>query len=406
MRPFIRRWRIIQEAFADNASQTMVVQAEPTAPSETSATSNNIFFPFGVKVLYCPVEAETDICFLHGLSGNRESTWTAKGQDKSWLEELLPKTIPKARILTLGFNACVVENSKRGYKPSSNRLNNHAGNCLLDLVNSRSDAIQRPIIFVVHSIGGLVCKKMILLSQRHQDSDFRDIFNSLRGVIFLGTPHQGSWLADLAKIPATVLGLFKSVSVSLLDILETENEVLEELQKEFLTVLRKEGTNNRQIDVVCFYEELTSYGRFMIVPRSSAVLDSYEDYGIAANHRDMVKYSSAEDNGFIRVSSLLKRWQKPAELPLQQNTSLPNPTLKLRNVVAGDDSTQVLHAPMVDAKGIKAGNNSIQIFGFGSQLDMLHQAISGPSMPNNGLVAAQDEEKEVVAVSSSSSTIR
>lgn len=385
-----------------------MVQAEPKAPSETPAPTNNIVFPFGVKVLYFPVDAETDICFIHGLSGNRESTWTAKGHEKSWLEELLPEAIPKARVLTLGFNACVVEKSKRGYKPSSNRLNNHARNCLLDLVNERADALQRPIIFVVHSIGGLVCKKMILLSQNHQDSEFRDIFNSLRGVIFLGTPHQGSWLADLAKAPAAALGLFKSVSVSLLDILETENEVLKELQKEFLTTLRKEHANNRHIDVVCFYEELTSYGRFMIVPRSSAVLDSYEDYGIAANHRNMVKYSSAEDNGFIRVSSLLKRWQKPTELQLQQSTSLPNPTLKVRNIVAGDGSMQFLHADNVDAKGVTAGNNSVQLFGDVGQsaLNILHQATAGSSRQNNELVAAREEAEEVVAMSSTSSAIR
>src|SRR5947208_4561939 len=47
-------------------------------------------FPDGVKVLHdCP-DATVDICFIHGLTGDRESTWTAHGKPAPWPKTLLP----------------------------------------------------------------------------------------------------------------------------------------------------------------------------------------------------------------------------------------------------------------------------------------------------------------------------
>jgi hypothetical protein len=59
-------------------------------------------FPDGVKVLRdCP-DATVDICFAHGLTGDRESTWTADGQFVPWPKTLLPPKLSRARILTYG----------------------------------------------------------------------------------------------------------------------------------------------------------------------------------------------------------------------------------------------------------------------------------------------------------------
>src|SRR5947207_15904393 len=47
-------------------------------------------FPDGVDVLYDCSGAAIDICFVHGLTGNRDSTWTAHGQSTPWPKKLLP----------------------------------------------------------------------------------------------------------------------------------------------------------------------------------------------------------------------------------------------------------------------------------------------------------------------------
>ncbi len=52
--------------------------------------------PYGVDVLYdCP-DAAVDICFVHGLTGDRLSTWTAGGQSEPWPKTLLPLKLSRA----------------------------------------------------------------------------------------------------------------------------------------------------------------------------------------------------------------------------------------------------------------------------------------------------------------------
>lgn len=99
--------------------------------------SGSTAFPDGVKVLHeCP-DAIVDICFLHGLGGNRESTWTAAEQSTPWPGTLLPQQLGKVRVLTYGYNAYAV---RRSGPVSLNRLIDHAGNLLTDLSSNRNEA--------------------------------------------------------------------------------------------------------------------------------------------------------------------------------------------------------------------------------------------------------------------------
>jgi triacylglycerol esterase/lipase EstA (alpha/beta hydrolase family) len=154
----------------------------------------NTPFPDGIKVLHDCANASVDICFVHGLTGDREGTWTADGQTDPWPKALLPSRLQQSRVLTFGYDAYVV----RGSVASSNRLSDHASSLLNKLTSNREscDATSRPLVFVAHSLGGLVCKKAFLLSQNSAEDHLRDIFDSVRGIVFLGTPHKGAWLAN------------------------------------------------------------------------------------------------------------------------------------------------------------------------------------------------------------------
>jgi protein SERAC1 len=264
-------------------------------------------FPEGVKAWHeCP-DAKIDICFVHGLTGDRDRTWTANGQSIPWPKDLLPAKLPKARILTYGYDAYIM----RRPVASSNRLIDHATNLINDLTTDRAscNASSRPLIFVTHSLGGLVCKEATLLSRNNPEVHLREIFDHTKGIMFMGTPHKGSWMADWAIIPASIFSISKSTNKRLLEILETDQQLLESIQVRFWSMIRELREAGRGIEVVCFFEELPLPLVGKVVSKESATLEGYGSISIHANHSDMVRFASAEENGFKRVLGELARWE-------------------------------------------------------------------------------------------------
>ncbi|KAJ5225216.1 hypothetical protein N7468_006441 [Penicillium chermesinum] len=276
-------------------------------PTEDFAAPSS--FPEGIKILHDCQDATVDICFIHGLTGDRENTWTADGQSAPWPRTLLPPKLTTARIMTYGYDAYVVRKSVAG----TERLIDHATNLVHDLTAERAEhnASSRPLIFVTHSLGGLVCKKAILSSRHNPEAHLRSIFSCTKGIIFLGTPHKGSWMADWGKISAKALGVVKSTNKSLLDILQTKNQLLEAIQVDFWSMIREQREGGRLIEVTCFYETLPlSIVDRVVVSKESAALEGYNSIGIRANHRNMVKFDTSDDNGYKRILGELVRWER------------------------------------------------------------------------------------------------
>lgn len=59
-------------------------------------------------------------------------------------------------------------------------------------------ALNRPLVFPCHSMGGFIAKKCLLCSSLR--STYRPIVRSTMGVVFFGTPHLGSSLGALLSI--------------------------------------------------------------------------------------------------------------------------------------------------------------------------------------------------------------
>ncbi|KAI1116554.1 hypothetical protein F5Y14DRAFT_449067 [Nemania sp. NC0429] len=81
------------------------------------------------KVWHDYPDATVGICFVHGLTGDRDSTWTADGQSKPWPKKLLLPNLDKARIITYDYDAYVVRVSVALQK----RLADHATNLFATL---------------------------------------------------------------------------------------------------------------------------------------------------------------------------------------------------------------------------------------------------------------------------------
>ena len=91
--------------------------------------------------------------------------------------------------MTFGYKSIITE----GYKPvQQSNLFGHAESLLGELTTKRRLAPDRHLLFIVHSLGGIVVKETMRHSDNHPDSNNKRIFNSTTGIFFFGTPHKGS----------------------------------------------------------------------------------------------------------------------------------------------------------------------------------------------------------------------
>ena len=134
--------------------------------------------------------------FVHGLSGHIEKTWTSRTGDltifwPSWLED----DVPGIGIWLVGFNAA--KTNWGGYGIS---IVDRAGGILARLLAERR-LTKGNIVFITHSLGGLVVEQILRNAQRDGGSDNRakEFLRRVKRVVFLGTPHKGSLLATISK---------------------------------------------------------------------------------------------------------------------------------------------------------------------------------------------------------------
>jgi hypothetical protein len=76
------------------------------------------------------------LIFVHGLTGDREKTWTGRDATEPWPKALLPLKVPNSRILTFGYDAYV---SDLRDMVSKNRIGNHAYNLLSAVASYREE---------------------------------------------------------------------------------------------------------------------------------------------------------------------------------------------------------------------------------------------------------------------------
>jgi hypothetical protein len=119
--------------------------------------------------------------------------------------------------------------------------------------------MHRPLIFVVHSLGGLVVKTALLHANEartQSTTHISAVVDSTHGMLFMGTPHRGSEQAQWGGILVSLLGFVKQDNAELVKRLNKEEPRLELLQERFLKFLEIRKERQRPVHITCFFEEL------------------------------------------------------------------------------------------------------------------------------------------------------
>lgn len=142
-------------------------------------------------------------------------------------------------------------------------------------------------------MGGLVVKQALVLASNR--SECEDIRSSTTGVLFLGTPHEGTTIAQWASF----LAMIKGNDSKLLEQLQPKEEMLNELSHDF-------ASGYKHLRTVCFYEKLrnTYVGGMLdltiVDQRSSVQVGNAMEY-LITDHSGLNKFSGVDDPNFKLV---------------------------------------------------------------------------------------------------------
>ncbi|KAK8046092.1 hypothetical protein PG996_014156 [Apiospora saccharicola] len=262
--------------------------------------------PLGLTVLYepqSPVERLVDIVLIHGLGGTSLRTWCHnRDLQYLWPQQWLPNEpgFEHARIITYGYNAHF--STKKEH--TSLAIGDFANDLLFrmkyeELGGQRLGEV--PIVFAVHSMGGLVFKKAFIHGLLN--NDFRDMMGMVTSVLFLATPHRG---ADLAETLNKVLtsSIFGHSPKDYVAELARRSPTINELNESFRHHASK-------LQVFSFYETLsTAIGPMsaMILEKDSAVLGYPGEMPqpLTANHHEVCKFKGTDDPNYAAVVGALR----------------------------------------------------------------------------------------------------
>ncbi|KAI9773185.1 MAG: hypothetical protein M1840_008306 [Geoglossum simile] len=279
--------------------------------------------PTGLTVVVNPDAPSLDIIFVHGFTGHPERSWTHQRGDARhrtneeeilvepptkrqklspfsklcqrtlhtviyWPRDLLPATVPNARVLTYGYDTHI--RHKLGLPLNRSTVYDIAWDFLVALEAGRRAEPLRPALFVVHSLGGIIVKEMLRRSSScHRGQiHLQRIFGSTMGII-------------------SIKALGFSVNEQIINTLLPSAERLRELRDEFGPMAQEQNW------IIHSFQEqfgVTALNDDKVVEDTSSYLNlpaiEISEH-IGRNHMDMCRFTGLHDVEYRKVASALRR---------------------------------------------------------------------------------------------------
>ena len=250
-------------------------------------------------------EAAVDVVFIHGIQGSPFYTWRQGNKSDvnealftdCWPKDWLPVDYPNIRVIGVHyesffsdwFSTCPVDNERRSLDGQAAVIKKKLEECGVG---------ERPIVWVAHSLGGLIAKRMLSISNADESS----FLPSTKGVVFYSVPHLGSPFATKTGRARFVLFPSKEVSE-----VEENAEHLQKLHKDFTELAKRFN-----IDCLDFGESrpfkipYVKYGQ-MVVPTDSCNVGYGRFILLDTDHKDVCKPVSKVDPRYWEVSAMVRK---------------------------------------------------------------------------------------------------
>ncbi|PKS12515.1 hypothetical protein jhhlp_000722 [Lomentospora prolificans] len=236
-----------------------------------------------------------------------------------WPLDLVPRTIPNSRVLTYGYDTHI--RHWMAGQISQKSLVDHAWDflCSLEARRRYPEEVVRPILFIAHSLGGLVVKAALRHSRDclGTKAHFRRIFDATSGIIFFGTPHRGADPRSFVHhvLTASFMTLGVQANNQIVDSLMPNNQYATDLRGQFSIMCHQMGWR-----VYSFHEEYgvpALFGKKVVEDVSSCLDDPIVEtkQHIASDHMDMCRFSGADDPEYFKVAAAMKFLLEPLGKP-------------------------------------------------------------------------------------------
>lgn len=221
-------------------------------------------------------EHRASVVFVHGLDGHPYDTWSHNPSDPKALWPCwLASDITGLAVWTIGYDSPKSE----WLGPGMPLLDQAA--MILRMLIAEPGLKNGPIMFVCHSLGGLIIKQV--LRDAYEQKNIKrigDFLDRVRNVAFIATPHTG---AKKAGFLAWILTLFRRTD-TILDLAANRPEL------RHLNVAYREIAREQNIKHISFFETAkTPIGRIVGPIAADPGLEGPRPIPIHRNHMTIVK---------------------------------------------------------------------------------------------------------------------
>lgn len=270
-------------------------------------------------------KAVADVIFVHGLNGDFKNTWNYENLKKFYQEDRFWADSSLA-FWSLSYEAKPSNWVSNNAMPLSDR----AINALATLKGNNIG--NKPIIFIVHSLGGLLVKQMLCSCDTAKE--YQNIAENTVGIIFFATPHSGSDLSNFLDAWGSISNLsvsakeLKKNNPSLLAINQWFRNNVKSLSIEVLVFSETKETrliSSKKNIILRFINLIRANPKFMVVDSSSSDpgISGVTPIPIDADHINICKPEDTDSTAYTRTKSFIQDCLRKIQSPnLDISTSL------------------------------------------------------------------------------------